>query len=192
MVEFAFCFPMLLILVISIVDFSHYLETVNNLDTVVRDGTRYASIDTAATSYSCTSGNLNCPSDTIQGVLQAEAESLTVPAGGVTLANTSCTWGGSTTPPDLSAAPAAPDSPASSCMTIAYFPPNFYTNGTTQQCAYYVAGSGLDSGSTCTAATAAVVQITVAVVRADSDNPITLCLNNLKLMIYSTYSMAVV
>jgi Flp pilus assembly protein TadG len=192
MVEFAFCFPMLLILVISIVDFGHYLETVNNLDTVVRDGTRYASIDTAATSFSCTSGNLNCSSDTIQGVLQAEADSLTVSAGGVTLANTNCTWSSSTTPPSLSSSPTAPDQPTSSCITIAYYPSSSLT---TQPCAYYQTSNSRFTnvdGGTCTAANATVVQITVAVVRADSGNPITLCLNNLKLMIYSTYSMPVV
>jgi len=43
MVEFAISFPLLLVLAISIVDYGYYLEHVNNIASVVRDGARYAS-----------------------------------------------------------------------------------------------------------------------------------------------------
>jgi len=46
MVEFALILPVLLVLAISIFDYGYYLEHVNNIATVVRDGARYASVYT--------------------------------------------------------------------------------------------------------------------------------------------------
>jgi Flp pilus assembly protein TadG len=45
MVEFAITFPLLLLLAISITDYGYYLEHVDNIATVVRDGARYASLN---------------------------------------------------------------------------------------------------------------------------------------------------
>jgi len=188
MIEFALTFPFLLLLSVSVVDYGHYEETTNNLATVIRDGTRYATLQPASTG--CTSGSTNCSSDTVQGVLQAEAESLTVPEGGLTLTNINCTWSGSDAPPALSASPGAPDAPASSCITVAY-----YTNDTvgTSDCAYFNASTGAVTG-TCTAATASYVQITVCVASSDDDNPLTLTLNStfgLKLTIARSFVMSI-
>ena len=190
MVEFAIAFPFLIVLAVSIVDYGHYLETANNLATVVRDGTRYASVDPGMTA--CTAASTDCSSDTVEGVIQAEAESLTVPEGGLTLASTNCTWSGSATPPALAVSEASPDAPTSSCMTIA-----FYTslNTGTAACAYYVAGSALNSGSSCTTSTYPLyMQLTLSVASADDDNPLTLTLNSvfgLHLTITRTFVMAV-
>ena len=43
MIEFALVFPLLLVLAVSVFDYGYYLEHVNNITTVVRDGARYAS-----------------------------------------------------------------------------------------------------------------------------------------------------
>jgi Flp pilus assembly protein TadG len=191
MIEFAICFAFLLILAVSIVDYGHYLETTNNLATVVRDGTRYASLQPGSTACG-TATPTDCSTDTIQGVLQAEADSLTVPEGGLSLTNTNCTWSSLYTPPALSASPAAPDAPTSSCMTIAYFAND--NVGTTACAYYYVPNAALNSGSTCTATNAAYVQVNLAVASSDDDNPLTLTMNatfGLKLIITRTFLMAV-
>ncbi len=214
MVEFAIAFPFLIVLAVSIVDYGHYLETANNLATVVRDGTRYASENTTGTtaplerglpgtelervqrdvdvpedlvrhhhhgldttaggpytqlkvsgfSVALASGaslfiggptgpavTLSAaaaagattlsivswpptsnypsntpvdwlpPSNTVEGVIQAEAESLTVPEGGLTLASTDCTWSGSATPPagPAGADPASPGCPHGRARPVA-------------------------------------------------------------------------
>jgi Flp pilus assembly protein TadG len=201
MVEMAIIFPFLLLLVISVMDYGHYLETTNDIATVVRDGARYASLNPSSLGTAATCGNgwgassgttTPCPSDTIQGVIQAEAEALTVPAGGLNVANTNCTWGSSATPPNLSSPPSSPDPPqGTSCMTIAYFSSD--ATGTAY-CAYYVASSTSLSGS-CTGSTE-YVQITVAFTTPYADNPITTVFNSvfhlLDITSYQTYTMMVV
>jgi Flp pilus assembly protein TadG len=191
MTEFAICFSFLLILAVSIVDYGHFLETTNNLATVIRDGTRYASLQPGSTACGTTTAT-DCSTDTIQGVLQAEADSLSVPEGGLTLTNTNCTWSGLYPPPSLSSSPAAPDAPTSSCMTIAYYKSD--SVGTSACAYYYVPTAALNSGSTCTAASASYVQINVSVASSDDDNPLTLTLNatfGLKLTIARSFVMAV-
>ena len=73
MVEFALVFPFLLVIAISLADYGYYLEHVNNITTVVRDGTRYASENTTNTtplpwsaacpapSWSASNGTFTCP-----------------------------------------------------------------------------------------------------------------------------------
>ena len=56
MVEFVLIFPMLLLLVFSVFDYGYYLEHVDNIATVVRDGARYASENTTASPW-----NSSCP-----------------------------------------------------------------------------------------------------------------------------------
>ena len=110
--------PVLLLLATAVADYGHYLETENNLITVVRDGARYASLDPANWTAACaggpqSTGDSTCPAgyDTVEGLMQAEANSLTLPAGGINLENSDCQWSGATLQP--------PD-PYKSCMTIAY------------------------------------------------------------------------
>jgi hypothetical protein len=200
MMEMAIIFPFLLLLVISIVDYGHYLETTNNIATVVRDGTRYASLNPSSLGTASTCGNgwgasgttTVCASDTIEGVVQAEAEALTVPAGGLNVANTDCTWGSGAVPPNLSSPPSPPDPPqGTSCLTIAYYPSDAMG---TAYCAYYVASSSSLSGS-CGGSTE-YVQITVAFTTPYADNPITTVFNSvfhlLDIVSYQTYTMMVV
>jgi hypothetical protein len=203
MVEMAIIFPFLLLLVISVMDYGHYLETTNDIATVVRDGARYASLNPSSLGTAANCGNgwgassgttTPCPSDSIQGVIQAEAEALTVPAGGLNVANTNCTWGSSTTPPSLSSPPSSPDPPqGTSCMTIAYFTSDL--TGTTD-CAYYMASSGQLSSTSCNGATNEYVQVTVAFTTPYADNPITTVFNSvfhlLDITSYQTYTMMVV
>jgi hypothetical protein len=63
MMEFAVVFPFLLVIAVSIADYGYYLEHINNITTVARDGTRYASENN-----SLTNGNLPwsaaCPAPT--------------------------------------------------------------------------------------------------------------------------------
>jgi hypothetical protein len=47
MVEFALIFPLLLILAVSLADYGYYIEHVDNVDTIVRDGARFASLNSA-------------------------------------------------------------------------------------------------------------------------------------------------
>lgn len=47
MVEFALVFPMLLLLAVSLADYGYYIEHVDNIDTIVRDGARFASLNSA-------------------------------------------------------------------------------------------------------------------------------------------------
>jgi len=73
MVEFALVFPLLLALAVSVADYGYYLEHVNNITTVVRDSTRYASENTTNTSplpwsaacpapaWSSSAGAYSCP-----------------------------------------------------------------------------------------------------------------------------------
>ena len=73
MVEFALVFPLLLALAVSVADYGYYLEHVNNITTVVRDSTRYASENTTNTSplpwsaacpapaWSSSAGTYSCP-----------------------------------------------------------------------------------------------------------------------------------
>jgi hypothetical protein len=119
-VETALILPALLLLVTGTIDFGHYLETNNNLVTVIRDGARYASLNPTSWTDACTggpqsTGDATCPAgyDTIEGLMQAEANSLTLPAGGINLENADCSWpNGSSTP--------TPPQPHASCITIAY------------------------------------------------------------------------
>jgi Flp pilus assembly protein TadG len=270
MMEFAVTFPFLLILAISIADYGYYLEHVNNITTVVRDGTRYASNDAGTlpwTSYCSqpawsggSTGYYTCPaatytvstteqlnhgtnyttitnvsavpvafpndtaimigtspgtevnlaatanagatsltieswnpptsltgttqitwsppSNNVQSLIQDEAESLTVPEGGLALDNVDCSW--STGNPAWGATPSIPSSfPAgdggsgtpSSCISIVYYSS---PGGTYNPSGFTVAGwwtsdsDCFDTGSTCLAPPAApsslagdVVQVTV-------------------------------
>ncbi|MGD0447201.1 MAG: TadE/TadG family type IV pilus assembly protein [Candidatus Dormibacteria bacterium] len=200
MVEFALSFPLLLLLCVSAIGLGHAEETSNNLATVVRDGVRYASINPAA--YACTGGATatGCSASTIQGIVQAEADSVNASAGGVTVANSNCLWSGSASPPSFSATPSSPTAPTNatgSCLTIAY-----YTNdvaGTTA-CAYFQSATSaftnVNSG-TCaaTSSTSAplYVAVTVAITESASGNPIMITLNGLHItpLFTESYSMEV-
>ena len=199
-VEFALCFPILLLFSVSSIGIAHAEETANDLATVVRDGARYASINPAL--YACANGATNCAAaNTIQGVIQAEANSVNQSAGGVTLANTNCLWGGSMSPPPLSAAPASPSTPtdaSASCMTIAY-----YASGALNAtaCAYEQAGANpiftnVNLG-TCTAAssvsTPVFVEVIVAVAQSATGNPVMVLLNGLHItpLVTRSYTMEV-
>ena len=200
MVEFALCFPILLLFSVSSIGIAHAEETANDLATVVRDGARYASINPGL--YSCTAGSTACAFNTIQGVIQAEANSVNQSAGGVTLANTNCLWSGSMSPPALSASPTAPSIPTNasqSCMTIAYYA----TGGlSASACAYVQAGSpgvftSVNTG-TCTATSALsptlFVEVIVAVAQSATGNPVVVLLNGLHItpLMTRSYSMMVV
>jgi Flp pilus assembly protein TadG len=62
MLEFALIFPMLLLLAMSVFDYGYYLEHVDNIATVVRDGARYASENTTASPW-----NSGCPNPSDAG-----------------------------------------------------------------------------------------------------------------------------
>ncbi len=74
MVELALVFPLLITLAISIFDYGYYIEHVNNVATVVRDGARYASMSApqpssepwssycADPSWDSSTGAYSCPS----------------------------------------------------------------------------------------------------------------------------------
>jgi hypothetical protein len=201
MVEFALCFPILLLFSVSAVGVAHAEETANDLATVVRDGARYASVNPALYGV-CAAGSTTCAPNTIQGVIQAEANSVNQSAGGVTLANTNCLWGGLPTPPALSASPASPSIPtnaSASCMTVAY-----YASGAlnTAACAYYQPSANpvftnVNSG-TCTAtssvSTPVFVEVIVAVAQSATGNPVVVLLNGLHItpLMTRSYSMEVV
>jgi hypothetical protein len=201
MVELALCFPLLLLFSVSAVGIAHDEETANDLATVVRDGARYASINPAA--YACPGGATatNCAANTIQGVIQAEASSVNQSAGGVTIANNNCLWGGLASPPQLSASPASPATPtnaSASCMTIAY-----YTSGALNAtaCAYYQTATTSVftnvNGGTCTATSAIstplYVEVIVAVAQSATGNPVMVLLNGLHItpLMTRTYTMEV-
>ena len=131
MVEFALTFPVLLLLAISVFDYGYYLEHVDNIATVVRDGARYASENNSlgsvwnnlcsAQSYTQATGEYNCPlttspSNTIESVIQYEAESLTVPEGGLPLDNVDCVWSGNH--PSLTASAASRRFPQASSNLV--------------------------------------------------------------------------
>jgi hypothetical protein len=181
MIEFALVFPMLLLLAVSVFDYGYYLEHVNNLTTVVRDGARYAGITSATFPWAsaCTTptyytsgsqeGEYSCPTGTasnnIEAIIQYEAESLTVPEGGLPINNVDCTW----TPPGGSPGntPALNDTPGlpsggSSCITIAYYSSsNYYATATL--CGYYSAKNNLFEVGTASACTVPgnLVQVTI-------------------------------
>jgi hypothetical protein len=294
MVEFALSFPLLLLLAISIADYGYYLEHVNNIATVVRDGARYAgyyanrdpvplnsacpdptwlttgnggwscaglsttvasgssaesitssafvagtaTIDVASTTgfstgedfyvttttststgtgtavIACTgtgsgtftgcgtdsytgtsptlvSGNeLEGTSDFTEGVIQEEAESLTVPEGGLPLDNIDCCWAGSSggsgcptggsgsgTTPVLGGTPQIPTSwptgvsaPTGtspvSCMTISYWNSSNGSDSNLSLCEWWSSDANSDAGlaepiSSCVF-DGEVVQVTVA------------------------------
>jgi Flp pilus assembly protein TadG len=206
MVEFALCFPILLLFSISSIGVAHAEETANDLATVVRDGARYASINPASygSSSSCASGSTACAANTIQGVIQAEANSVNQSAGGVTLANTNCLWSGSMQPPALSATPAAPSTPAdasASCMTIAYYTSELLGTNTPLPCAYYSTSASAFTnlnGSNCAAASSLsapiFVEVIVAVAQSATGNPVVVLLNGLHItpLMTRTYTMQVV
>jgi hypothetical protein len=201
MVEFALCFPILLLFSVSAVGVAHAEETANDLATVVRDGARYASINPGL--YNCPVNSTNCATsnNTIQSVIQAEANSVNQSAGGVTIANTNCLWSGSMSPPPLSSAPAAPSIPAdasASCMTIAY-----YATGTLNAtaCAYDQAGAtpvftpvNLDNCTATSSSTPVYVEVIVAVAQSATGNPVVVLLNGLHItpLMTRSYSMEVV
>ncbi len=62
MIEFALTFPVLLLLAMSVFDYGYYLEHVDNIATVVRDGARYASENTTVSPW-----NAGCPNPTPLG-----------------------------------------------------------------------------------------------------------------------------
>jgi len=257
MVEFALTLPLLIVLAVSCFDYGYYLEHVDNIATVVRDGARYASENTTASPWgnACTnpseagSGNWSCAglvtqvastesgsvnlatilvssvtgftafgsstgfdvtttnsagtlvvinctgtqsspvaftncastgsgnlvpnaymygeSDYTEGVIQQEAESLTVPEGGLPIDNIDCCWsassggagcpGGSGTTPVLGAAVVIPTAwPQSglasgtpvSCMTISYWNSSdgSYSVSSLSLCGWYSADAA-DAGS---------------------------------------------
>jgi hypothetical protein len=200
MTELALCFPLLVLFSISAIGIGYAEETANNLATVVQDGARYASLDPA--SYGCTGGATatSCSASTIQGVIQSEAGGVNASSGGVTIANYNCLWGGSASPPTLSASPAAPATPANasgSCMTIAY-----YTSGASgaTACAYYQtatsAFTNVNSG-TCTAtastSTPIYVDVIVSVAQSATGNPVVVLLGGLHVtpLMTRSYSMEV-
>lgn len=122
-IEFSLCLPLLLLLVLGIVDFSYYLQMSNDVQSVIRDGSRYASINPQAFATACpngpgATGGCTFSDQTTEGIMQGEAWSLTVAQGGINLMNADCTWSGSQ--PNQTVAPAA--TPGSSCITIAYYP----------------------------------------------------------------------
>jgi hypothetical protein len=186
MIEFALCFPLLLPLCVSVIGLGHAEETSNNLATMVRDGVRYAGINPAA--YGCTGGAnaTSCSASTIQGIIQAEADSVNASAGRVTVANSNCLWNGSANPPSLSATPSPPTAPTTAtgiCLTIAYYTSDI---ATTSACAYYQSATSaftnVNSGTcTATSSTAAplYVAVTVAITETASGNPIMMTLNGL-------------
>jgi Flp pilus assembly protein TadG len=59
MMEFALIFPLLLLLALSCLDYGYYLEHVDSVQGVVRDGARYASENTTASPW-----NSSCPDPT--------------------------------------------------------------------------------------------------------------------------------
>jgi hypothetical protein len=200
MVEFALCFPILLLFSVSAVGVAHAEETANDLATVVRDGARYASVNPALYGV-CAAGSTTCAPNTIQGVIQAEANSVNQSAGGVTLANTNCLWSGSMLPPALSATPAAPSTPAdasASCMTIAYYPSGALN---ASACAYDQAGAtpvftpvNLDNCTATSSSTPVYVEVIVAVAQSATGNPVVVLLNGLHItpLMTRSYSMEVV
>ncbi|MGD0448295.1 MAG: TadE family protein [Candidatus Dormibacteria bacterium] len=200
MVEFALCFPILLLFSVSAVGVAHTEETANDLATVVRDGARYASLNPALYG-GCANGSISCLTNTIQGIIQAEANSVNQSAGGVTLANTNCLWGGLPTPPALSttvSSPSTPTNASTSCITIAYFTSE---TGTPSPCAYYSTSTGLFTnlnGSTCVAASSTsspvYVEVIVAVAQSATGNPVLVLLNGLHItpLLTRSYTMQVV
>ena len=163
MMEFAVTFPFLLVLAVSIADYGYYLEHVNNITTVVRDAARYASENTTAVSWgpacpnpiwSGATGAYSCPvttaaSGNVEGLIQYEAESLTVPEGGLALDNIDCNWSGGNPPaagdPAWTATPSIPTSfPAGSGVTGA-------TPTSCISIVYYTSGDGSYSSSSLSA-----------------------------------------
>ncbi len=147
MIEFALVLPLLLLLAVSVFDYGYYLEHVDNISSVVRDATRYASLYTTGSpwspscpdpTYTQTTGEYYCPlttagSDNVQALIQYEAESLTVPEGGLPLDNVDCVWSGNNDNPSMSAGVGTISIPATfpsgsnvsgtpgSCITVAYY-----------------------------------------------------------------------
>ena len=195
MVEMALIFPLLLLLTVSVFDYGYYLEHVNNITTIVRDGARYASINTSTQPWtsSCPSpavqagGGYNCPqnvstdpSNTVETVVQEEAESLTVPEGGLPLNNVDCCWqtssggtgcptGDGTTPGSkpTSATPVLPTGDAS-CMSVVYYTSSndSYASSTLSYCGYWSADSNAfeaisGQSATLCSAPGQLVQVTI-------------------------------
>jgi Flp pilus assembly protein TadG len=197
MVEFALCFPILLLFSVSAIGIAHAEETANDLATVVRDGARYASVNPALYG-GCANGATNCATtNTIQGVIQAEANSVNQSAGGVTLANTNCLWSGSATSPP---SPATPTNASTSCMTIAYYTSELLGSGTPLACAYYSTSASAFTnvnGGNCTATSSVsapiYVEVIVAVAQSATGNPMAVLLNGLHItpLMTRTYAMEV-
>ncbi|MGA9113907.1 MAG: TadE/TadG family type IV pilus assembly protein [Candidatus Dormiibacterota bacterium] len=310
MVEFAVILPVLLVIGMSVFDYGYYLEHVNNIATVVRDGARYASVYTnpsyntqwssacanptilASGGWSCaglettvsatqptqaidpSSGTytiqvasisgfstyddgftvatttstgvaalINCSgtatvsgqaeftacsatdpatgggnlvasapligqSDFTEGVIQEEAESLTVPEGGLPIDNIDCCWSGSsggsgcpsggTTPPAPSAGstvilPTAwpvsgmgAQAPVS-CVTISYWTSSdlSYSTASLSLCGWWSADANNDTGyfenvNNCSATIGKLVQVTVAYAWSqESPGPVFTVLNSI-------------
>ncbi len=305
MVEMALVFPLLLLLAFSLADYGYYIEHVNNLDTIVRDGTRYASLHTtsqawtnacASPTWDSTSGAWTCAgvtttvgtgfsqsdpatyfatdatlpvssatellpyftpsenvavitssttsllltcsyedstdltcsyqggsgtvqagetvagtSDSVEAVIQQEAESLTVPEGGLAVDNVDCCWSTSpcsTTPKSQpgSAASASIPSGDISCMTVAYYGGDSSYGSSLALKGWYSASAGcyLPAGDTTCPATESypqvgdndLVQITVLYdYSQQSPGPIFRIMNSafgLQANVVAQYSMAVV
>jgi Flp pilus assembly protein TadG len=328
MVELALTFPLLLSLAVSIADYGYYLEHVNNIATVVRDGARFASqtlqtqtgvawssacpaptwstssgrggwtcaglsttvasgsnnVDITGAAFqsgtasvyvssiagfagmgdfsvttttsgvnggpaviACTGTSGSGPttyaltgcdtdsgsgllttgesllgsSDFTQGVIQEEAESLTVPEGGLPLDNIDCCWAGSTggggcpsgsgttpvnggtvkIPSSWPSGVTASGSPVS-CMTVAYWNSSdgTYSTSSLGLCGWWSSDAGSDTGQFqssggCTAAAGELVQVTVAYAWSQSSpGPVFTVLNSsfgISLSVISTYSFVV-
>ncbi|MGA8015300.1 MAG: TadE/TadG family type IV pilus assembly protein [Candidatus Dormiibacterota bacterium] len=156
MVELALTFPLLLLLGASVADYGYYIEHLNNISTVVRDSARYASENTLNApwtsacpnpTWSSGTGAYSCPSATdpsatIEGVLQLEAESLTVPEGGLPLDNVDCIWSGGT-PSSISGLTGTAPSTGGTASLPSSFPEGL--SGTPVSCitvAYYTSSDG--------------------------------------------------
>ena len=259
MLEFAMVFPLLLLLAISVADYGYYLEHLDNIQSVVRDGARFASeftttaeqlpwtsacpnptwtttgstsgwscaglsttttssvtltgtvtISVASTAGFSTEGSfvvsaatssgqaiVNCTgtsgatftgcsadsgsgytiatgtllegsSDFTQGIIQQEAESLTIPEGGLPVDNIDCCWQGSSgtggcpsgsgTTPVLGGTVVIPTSwPTGisatgapvSCMTISYWKSsdNSYSTSSLSICGWWSSDASSDTGA---------------------------------------------
>ena len=171
MVEFALCFPILLLFSVSAIGIAHAEETANDLATVVRDGARYASVNQSAGGV--TLANTNC----------LWSGSATPPA----LA---------TSPPS----PATPTNASTSCMTIAYYTSELLGSGTPLACAYYSTSASAFTnvnGGNCTATSSVsapiYVEVIVAVAQSATGNPMAVLLNGLHItpLMPRTYAMEV-
>jgi hypothetical protein len=304
MVEFALVFPMLLLIAVSLADYGYYIEHADNVDTIVRDATRFATLNStsgggwssacptptwieSSGAWSCAGvaaqvaggfsqpasyfdgsvalpvtsvagfgpglpGNvavsvggsstvlLDCQSavtspadeltdclletgsgtvaagdqvaassDYIEGVIQQEGESLTVPEGGLALDNVDCCWslsGCTTTPPSSPGSLSQLQIPSGdvSCMSIAYYSGDSSYGASLTLKGWYSASAGcyLPAGDTTCPATESyptagdLVQVTISYnYTAENPGPVFTILNSvfaLQAQVVGQYSMVVI